>query len=584
MILPRDGALPEKVAAALVEAGFQRPDRAEEPEELADADLSILCVDAAGSEGVDPESVAGLLARTGSRALLILDSGPTESLAGYLDLQPEGIALFPISPEQLYLEILYALSRSRPVLRLDGEAAGAPVPREMFDLAPVGIFQTSSDGALLYANRTAALLFGFETAAAAIAYYDDLASQLYVDPSRREEFIKEIRSKGEVTQFVYRARRRDGRELMVELNARISRWLSPQEFLIDGYIVDATERYRRQQRLEEREARYRTLVEASPNAIFVTDRDGVVTNLNAAAIRLFGYKKEELLGKHYNALSAEGEHLEGIGRMFDAVLGGGSFSSVDLAFRRSDGTTSYTLSRIYPVQNESGSVAGVVFANTDITDRRLVELQLREREEHLRELNREKETLLLEIHHRVKNNLQSIISLINLQQGYARDPEDAELFSRSADRVRSMALVHEQLYQSDSHARIDFRQYLETLLREIESSRRGPAGGRFELHSETLFLDLHRAVPCGLIVNELCSNALKHAGGREVTVFVRLEKRDGTIVIAVSDDGPPLPAGFDPQKSGGLGLTLVHSLAEQLHGSMEITSDPGPTFTLIFPI
>ncbi len=199
----------------------------------------------------------------------------------------------------------------------------------------------------------------------------------------------------------------------------------------------------------------------------------------------------------------------------------------------------------------------------------------------------EKEILLKEVHHRVKNNLQIISSLINLQAQSIRDEGDRELLRETQQRIYAMAQLHEMLYRSPDLASIDFAEYLRSLASALVSSagRRNPV---FAL--EGVILPLDSAVPLGLIANELVSNAIKHAfpgvepyrdepGG----IAISLARRGPELALEVRDRGPGLPAGFDPMASPSMGITLVRSLAEQLGGRLSFSGPPGLAVLLVFP-
>jgi predicted ATPase/two-component sensor histidine kinase len=198
----------------------------------------------------------------------------------------------------------------------------------------------------------------------------------------------------------------------------------------------------------------------------------------------------------------------------------------------------------------------------------------------------EKEALLKEMHHRVKNNLQLISSLLNLQAAQARDPAVAHLFIDSRDRVRSMALVHENLYRADGYARVPMHPHIESLCTQLEHAYRPQDRAvtlAFEI--EEIMLDLDRAVPCGLIVNELVSNAFKHAfpDGRVGRITVALTScGPQQCCLTVSDNGIGLPIGLDPDTAPTLGLQLVGDLVHQLHGVLTIDRTTGVTFVIVF--
>ncbi|HMK65617.1 MAG TPA: sensor histidine kinase, partial [Thermodesulfobacteriota bacterium] len=209
-------------------------------------------------------------------------------------------------------------------------------------------------------------------------------------------------------------------------------------------------------------------------------------------------------------------------------------------------------------------------------------------EESLKNSLAEKIALLKEVHHRVKNNLQIIASLLSLQAGHTTSREVADILSDTRSRVRSMALLHEMLYQSGTLASINFKAYGKELCTQLLRSC-SPAGARItvEVKMAPLALGLEQAVPCGLILSELVSNALKHGFShkRTGTIEVSLEKEDQMLFLSVKDDGEGLPIDFDPAQTGTLGLKLVSNLAAQLGGRLNIKGPEvkGSVFEVIFP-
>jgi two-component sensor histidine kinase len=206
--------------------------------------------------------------------------------------------------------------------------------------------------------------------------------------------------------------------------------------------------------------------------------------------------------------------------------------------------------------------------------------RIREQQAVLQQSVHEKNILIREIHHRVKNNLQVIASLLNLQSGEVMHPADAELFERSHDRVISIALVHEQLYQNDSLSMIPFDRYLQDLVGHIRNAVQTD-GITIRLDVESCSLGIDLAAPCGLIVSELITNALKHAfpRGGPGTIDVRFRLQEGYYQLEVADTGEGMTDG----SSTSLGMTLIRTLAEQIGGTMDISGTDGTTIRISFP-
>lgn len=208
-------------------------------------------------------------------------------------------------------------------------------------------------------------------------------------------------------------------------------------------------------------------------------------------------------------------------------------------------------------------------------------------EEEIKLSLKEKEVLLKEIHHRVKNNLQIITSLLNLQSSQIKDPDAIMLFRESQSRVRSMALIHEKLYQSKDLARIDFDGYLRDLMVYLFRSYAANADQiRVHVESNNMSLEIDTAIPCGLMISELVTNTLKYAfpAGRRGNLWISIGPEDaGHLALLVKDDGVGFKEGFDWRKSDSLGLQLVSTLTSQLHGTIEVNGVGGTSFKITFP-
>ena len=228
-------------------------------------------------------------------------------------------------------------------------------------------------------------------------------------------------------------------------------------------------------------------------------------------------------------------------------------------------------------RDENEEVAGIVGAFLDITERKHAEDQIKAS-------LAEKDVLLKEIHHRVKNNLQIISSLLSLQSENIGSGDQEKTFRDSQNRIRSMALIHEKLYQSKDISRVDFAEYVRSLTAYLSRSYVIGPGVTIVIDIEGVSLGIDMAIPCGLIINELVSNSLKYAFRDRQTGEVRIGlRRSGTVfTLTIADNGPGLPPGVDFRDTPSLGLQLVNTLVEQLEGDIELDQSHGTTYRITF--
>jgi PAS domain S-box-containing protein len=341
-----------------------------------------------------------------------------------------------------------------------------------------------------------------------------------------------------------------------------------------GSISDITER-------KDAERRLRLLahtITSTRDCVSLTDLHGRVLFVNDAFLSTYGFPEEELLGQDIKRVRPGGEQSAELASINEKTLEGGWYG--ELVNRRADGTLFPVELWTSVVRNDNGEPVAMVGVARDITARR-------QAEEELRSSLREKEVLLKEIHHRVKNNLQVISSLLSLQSEYLKDPDMVKVFKESQNRVRSMALVHEKLYQSRNLAEIDFGDYLRDLTNQLlRSYGIGAHGVNLDVNATRVLLAVDRAIPCGIIVNELVTNALKYAfpNGREGRINIDLHPAgDDRVRLVVRDNGVGIPAHVNVETSDSLGLTLVRMLAEQVQGEMVMQpGGPGVEFIMTF--
>lgn len=326
--------------------------------------------------------------------------------------------------------------------------------------------------------------------------------------------------------------------------------------------------------------KFRLFIEAAPDAMVIVDSAGRMVMINCLTEKLFGFSRNELLGNRVEMLVPERLRTVHVGHRARYLhdpkthrMGKGQV----LTGRRKNGTEFSLEISLSPLETEQGVL--IISMIRDITDRR-------QAEEHLQSLLREKETLLKEIHHRVKNNLQITSSLLKMQSHCISDFRTRELFEESQNRIQAMALVHEKLYGARDFFQIDFSEYMESLAELLfRSFSIDESKIRLKSRKTPVFFGVETAVPSGLIVNELISNCLKHAfpQGRSGEISVSTEKthRD-EVLIRIKDDGVGLPKDFDFKKTESFGLQLVRTLVSQLNGQMQVKNTQGAEVVITF--
>lgn len=341
------------------------------------------------------------------------------------------------------------------------------------------------------------------------------------------------------------------------------------------------ERMEFEQALANSEERFRQLVENVREVFFVRElRTGAFLYVSPSFAEVWGHSCASLYAMPDNFIMTvhEDDRMQ-ITEAWDLLVKGGRSFDEEYRIIRPDNECRWVHCSAFPVDDAQGQTYRIVGLAEDVTARK-------EQDDKLRSSLREKEILLKEVHHRVKNNLQLVSSLLNLQASYIRSPEDKELFLESQNRIQSMTLVHEELYRSDDIARVSFREYLPKLTYKLAAAFAIGKDIAVSTDVDDLCLPVDAAIPCGLIINELFSNALKHAfSGRESgAVSLTVKEHGGQVRIVITDNGVGFPLDYDPATARSLGMQLVHSLVDQLGAFLDITVQQGTTFNITFPL
>jgi len=346
---------------------------------------------------------------------------------------------------------------------------------------------------------------------------------------------------------------------------------------ISEQIALVIERKQAEERLRAEMAYLEQLFESAQEAIVLNTSDGRILNVNSEFIRMFGYAREEAIGQFLDELVASEDLMEEAVSLTKRIAEGEKVS-YETVRRRKDGTQMNVFLLGSPIIIE-GKQVGVYSIYRDITEHK-------QTEDKIKASLKERDVMLKEIHHRVKNNMQIISSLLRLQSRSIKDRETLELFKESQNRIRSIALIHEALYQSKDLTRINFSDYINRLTTHLFAIYRERANSiNFNLNVGEVHIDINRAIPCGLVISELVSNSLKHAfpGSRKGQIIVKMNmNKKGRYTLIVRDTGVGLPERLDFRQPETLGLQLVNDLVNQIGGTVELDRESGTTFTIIF--
>ncbi len=314
------------------------------------------------------------------------------------------------------------------------------------------------------------------------------------------------------------------------------------------------------------------IIRSMREMLIVTDPEMKIRRVNPATCRELGYLEDDLVGTPFRGLFDQEAISE------DADLSKTLAPGIECVLRTESGSTIPVHCSAARMDDGEGKPAGYVCVASNISRQKETEASL------LASL-KEKELLLKEVHHRVKNNLQVISSLLSLQARELADPEVMQLFQESQGRVRSMALIHEQLYRSSDLARIDFFAYVQDLVTHLQRGLGSDASQvRFQLDIQPWPLALDQAIPCGMIVNELVSNAQKHAfpDGQSGEIRVAFDRKGDGYLLTVADNGVGLQNGLTEDENSTLGLKVVQALVRQIRGELDVCHDGGTVFCIRF--
>jgi PAS domain S-box-containing protein len=446
--------------------------------------------------------------------------------------------------------------------------------RVFLESAPDAIVVVDREGIIVMVNNLTEEMFGYSRGEMLNQPIEILVPERYrkMHINHRTEYSGHPKTRPMGIGRALTGLKKDGSEFPIEIS--LSPLQDEQGILVISIIRDITDRLRT-------EAKFRGFLEAAPDAVVVIDNGGNIVLVNTLTEKMFGFSRGEMIGNRIEMLVPARymhSHIKHRDNFFKDPKTRPMGAGQELSGRRKDGSEFPVEISLSPLETEQGVL--VISIIRDISERK-------QAEEQIKISLREKEYLLKEIHHRVKNNLQVTSSLLKLQSGYIEDPRVREMFAEGQYRIRSMALVHEMLYQSNDLSRIDFTEYVQNLGALLFRSFGVDTNQvKFNVRADQVFLSIDKAVPCGLILNELLSNCLKHAfpDKRKGEIRIEIDAHSADrISIFVSDNGVGMEGELDLEKRESLGLRLIHRLVSQLEGSIEMVDGRGTIFKISFP-
>ena len=384
----------------------------------------------------------------------------------------------------------------------------------------------------------------------------------------------------------------DSNKEEIILNNPVEKWVEVQrtplyfnENKLCGQLIiitDIDQRKKSEFALKEKERTLKTLISNLPGVAYkcLNDPTWTMEFVSEGCMELTGYMPEDLIMNNkisYSDIIHQDDREQVWNSIQEALKENKAFKLV-YKINTADSKVKYVWEQGRGIFSKKGGLIALEGFITDITD-------TKEAEEKIKKSLEEKNVLLQEIHHRVKNNMQIISSLLSLQSSHIDKEKTLNILNESQGRIKAMAMVHEKLYQSKNFDNINFEDYIKSLIMQLESSYHiDKTLIKTKINVEDVYLDINTAIPCGLIINELISNIIKHAfnESEKGNINVKFSRRGINYILSVKDDGIGLPSKIDIKNTDTLGLKLVNALVNQLEGTMEINRNNGTQFMIKF--
>ena len=449
----------------------------------------------------------------------------------------------------------------------------------IYEQAFIGIAKVDLDSRFVQVNEQLCNIFGYSK--------EELCSMRYLDITVPEDLAADYRGllvSGEMKKVNFEKRYIHKSGQIINANVTVSTVKDINEKIIHFIAVfqDTTESIKAGEILKAQSAKFNAIIESSSHFIWTVDKNFCLTTFNEN----FDKELKDRYGtnaKNGQSVVFERPQSELLDNNFLIKKYKGAFDGdpqyFEISFFDTNEVENWREIYLNPIMDQNGAVIEVSGISHDITEKKASE-------ERIRLSLQEKEVLLKEVHHRVKNNLQVISSILNLQSSYVKDEGTLQILKESQNRIKSMAFIHESLYQTKDFSSINFTEYVINLSQNlIHSYSNFDNEVKLNLDIKNVFLNLDLAIPCGLIINEIVSNALKYAfvensEGGEISIAMKTS--GDYLELKIGDNGKGLPKNIDYRNTESLGLQLVVTLIDQLSGTIELNTEKGTNYTIMF--
>ncbi len=436
------------------------------------------------------------------------------------------------------------------------------------------ICQASKDGKYVYVSPSVKLVYGLQP-------HELIGKSMYErvhpeDVERVTSCMQDALGKCLTQSVQYRYMKADGSYVWIGTKGTP---ISDDNGNVTGFVCnsrDITQQKNAEAALRESEEKYRTLIESAKDPISLYDENGIFLMANKAGAHSMGKEPVDLLGRSLRDFFPP-EIAEKQIELIRKVISTEEGIDMEMFVPYADKDQWFSTS-LQPIYAHDNMIHSVQVISRDITE-------IKETQIKLEQALDDKDMLMKEIYHRVKNNLMVISSLLNLQSRYIKDEEAKGMFKESQNRAHSMALIHERLYRSTDLKNMDFGDYIRSLSMDLFRTYVADRSRiSLEMDVEDIMVDINTAIPLGLIVNELLSNSMKHAfpENKSGEIWVKFNKINDNYVLEVRDTGVGFPADIELDKTDSLGLQIVSSLTQQINGKMELKRSPGTSFRITF--